>query len=76
VSGEALYKRFKQGWLVEITDNVDTCIDMIRKARRQKKATSIGYHGNIVDLWYHYKYIFIILWRILCIKGNRFQIWQ
>lgn len=24
----------------------------IRQARKEKNATSIGYHGNVVDLWY------------------------
>ncbi|XP_060580142.1 urocanate hydratase-like [Ruditapes philippinarum] len=51
VSGEALYKRYKQGWLLEVTDDLDTCISMIRHAKREKRATSIGYHGNVVDLW-------------------------
>ncbi|XP_053377371.1 urocanate hydratase-like isoform X3 [Mercenaria mercenaria] len=51
VCGEALYKRYNQGWLLEVTDDLDKCISMIRKAKREKRTTSIGYHGNVVDLW-------------------------
>ncbi|XP_006825993.1 urocanate hydratase [Saccoglossus kowalevskii] len=50
VSKEALEKRYKQGWLVETTDNLDCLISKIRQARQKKEATSIGYHGNIVDV--------------------------
>ncbi|XP_070559214.1 urocanate hydratase-like [Ptychodera flava] len=51
VSKEALMKRHDQGWLVEVTDNLDDLMNRIREARRRKEPTSIGYHGNIVDIW-------------------------
>ncbi|XP_077993367.1 urocanate hydratase-like [Glandiceps talaboti] len=51
VSKEALMKRHKQGWLVEVTDNLDDLMRRIREAKRNKSPTSIGYHGNIVDVW-------------------------
>lgn len=51
VSREALYKRYDQGWLLEVTDDLEQCISMIRRAKREKRVTSIGYHGNVVDLW-------------------------
>ncbi|XP_071153781.1 urocanate hydratase-like [Mytilus edulis] len=51
VSKEALEKRHNQGWVATIANNLDECISKIRHARRQKEAFSIGYHGNIVDLW-------------------------
>lgn len=47
----ALKKRHEQGWLMEYTSDVETCIDMIKRARQLKKPHSLGYHGNIVDLW-------------------------
>ncbi|XP_015284860.1 PREDICTED: urocanate hydratase [Gekko japonicus] len=47
----ALLKRYKQGWLMEITDSLDHCIVRLRKARKDKMALSLGYHGNVVDLW-------------------------
>ncbi len=54
VSREAVYKRYKQGWVVEVCDNLDELITLIRKHRQEKTAASIAYHGNIVDVWYDY----------------------
>ena len=51
VSEEALMKRHRQGWLVEVAQGLDDLIALIRNARRRKRATSIGYHGNVVDVW-------------------------
>uniref|UniRef100_A0A9J8AV11 Urocanate hydratase n=1 Tax=Cyprinus carpio carpio TaxID=630221 RepID=A0A9J8AV11_CYPCA len=46
-----LKKRHEQGWLMEITSDLSHCIQRIREARKAKMALSLGYHGNIVDLW-------------------------
>uniref|UniRef100_A0AAY5EGX0 Urocanate hydratase n=1 Tax=Electrophorus electricus TaxID=8005 RepID=A0AAY5EGX0_ELEEL len=46
-----LQKRYEQGWLMEVTKDLDNCIQRIREARRAKMALSLGYHGNVVDLW-------------------------
>ncbi|XP_053324984.1 urocanate hydratase [Spea bombifrons] len=46
-----LEKRYHQGWLMEMTNSLDDCMARIRKARKVKEALSLGYHGNIVDLW-------------------------
>ena len=55
VSEEAVRKRHSQGWLTEVCSDLDDCIARIRKYRASKTAVSIGYHGNVVDLWYmHY----------------------
>ncbi|XP_063797258.1 urocanate hydratase [Pseudophryne corroboree] len=51
VDENALLKRYKQGWLMEIAKSLDECIHRIRKARKGKETLSLGYHGNIVDLW-------------------------
>ncbi|XP_072329195.1 urocanate hydratase isoform X2 [Scyliorhinus torazame] len=51
VDKTALNKRHQQGWLMQITDNLDQCVAQIREARRKKTALSLGYHGNVVDLW-------------------------
>ncbi|XP_013369262.1 PREDICTED: urocanate hydratase isoform X3 [Chinchilla lanigera] len=51
VDKEALVKRRQQGWLMEVTDSLDHCIERLRKARKKKEVLSLGYHGNIVDLW-------------------------
>uniref|UniRef100_A0A8D0LB72 Urocanate hydratase n=1 Tax=Sphenodon punctatus TaxID=8508 RepID=A0A8D0LB72_SPHPU len=47
----ALLKRHKQGWLMEIANNMDHCIARLRDAKKNKVALSLGYHGNVVDLW-------------------------
>ncbi|XP_023661226.2 urocanate hydratase [Paramormyrops kingsleyae] len=46
-----LKKRYEQGWLMEVTRNLDHCISRIREAKRSKIPLSLGYHGNVVDLW-------------------------
>ncbi|XP_013793270.2 urocanate hydratase-like, partial [Limulus polyphemus] len=51
VSREALEKRYKQGWVVEVEDDIDKLTRRIRLARQNKEIVSIGYHGNVVDVW-------------------------
>ena len=51
VSEEAVLKRYNQGWVEEYTNNLDELIAKIRQYRRGDKVTSLGYHGNVVDLW-------------------------
>ena len=51
VSPDALRTRRDQGWLLEDADDLDDVINRIRKYRRERKAVSIGYCGNVVDLW-------------------------
>uniref|UniRef100_UPI00358E3576 urocanate hydratase isoform X2 n=1 Tax=Myxine glutinosa TaxID=7769 RepID=UPI00358E3576 len=46
-----LLKRFQQGWLMEITRDLDDCVRCIREAKTAGLPVSIGYHGNVVDLW-------------------------
>ncbi len=47
----AAYKRLNQGWINEIHENLDELIPRIREAVRTKEVVSLGYVGNIVDLW-------------------------
>ncbi|XP_787439.3 urocanate hydratase [Strongylocentrotus purpuratus] len=51
VSKDALMKRYNQGWVMQVVDDVDALIQSIRQARNAQEAVSIGYHGNIVDVW-------------------------
>lgn len=51
VDKAALMKRHQQGWLMEVTDSLDQCIERLREARKKKEVLSLGYHGNVVDLW-------------------------
>lgn len=51
VDEAALKKRYDQGWLMKVTSDLDACMDEIRKAKKAGHPLSLGYHGNIVDLW-------------------------
>ena len=46
-----LIKRKNQGWLDEYYDDVDELIEKIRVYKAERKGISIGYHGNVVDIW-------------------------
>jgi urocanate hydratase len=50
-NAHAAHKRHQQGWLSEVTDDVDQAIDRMVKMAELKEAVSIGFIGNIVDLW-------------------------
>ncbi|MDG2030764.1 MAG: urocanate hydratase [Phycisphaerales bacterium] len=47
---ERLEKRVHDRYLDEIEENLDVAIDRALDYRKQKKALSIGYHGNAIDL--------------------------
>ena len=51
INPAAANKRHQQGWVDEITDDVDVAIDRMLVASQEKQAVSIGYIGNIVDVW-------------------------
>lgn len=51
VNPHAARKRHSQGWVDEISENVDEAIDLAISYRNEKIARSIAYLGNIVDLW-------------------------
>jgi len=51
VNPKAIETRHTQGWVDEVYNNLDELIPRIIKAKQNKEAVSIAYHGNIVDLW-------------------------
>jgi urocanate hydratase len=51
VNESALDKRLNQGWVHEKEVDLDKLIARIKRAKEEKKPTSIAYLGNIVDLW-------------------------
>ena len=51
INPKAAYKRHEQGWVDEITSSTDKAIDMALEFQANKRARSIAYIGNIVDLW-------------------------
>lgn len=51
INPKALLKRYEQGWLTEYYKDIDKVLIRADQARRIKEAVSIGYLGNVVDLW-------------------------
>ena len=47
----AARKRYEQGWVDEIHEDLDELIPRIRRACADKEVVSLAYQGNIVDLW-------------------------
>lgn len=47
----AARKRYEQGWVDELHENLDELIPAIRKAVEEKRVVSLAYVGNVVDLW-------------------------
>ncbi len=47
----AAIKRHQQGWLTHVSNNVDESIDLMVNAASSGEAISVGYIGNIVELW-------------------------
>ena len=47
----AARKRYEQGWVDELHENLDELIPAIRKAVEEKHVVSMAYVGNVVDLW-------------------------
>jgi urocanate hydratase len=51
VNPRALRKRHEQGWLQETESDLDRVLVRIERARRECRPLSLGYLGNVVDLW-------------------------
>ena len=47
----AAQKRYKQGWVDEIIEDLDAVIDKALEYREKKQSISLAYLGNVVDLW-------------------------
>ncbi|KAL7070635.1 hypothetical protein ACQ4LE_009652 [Meloidogyne hapla] len=51
INEKALKKTHTQGWLDIWSSDLEQIICWIKQYKEQKKAISIGYLGNVVDLW-------------------------
>ena len=51
INPKAANKRFEQGWVDEIIDDVDKAIDTAMAWQQKKERHSIAFLGNVVDLW-------------------------
>ncbi len=53
INPKAIARRKEQGWLQEVETDLDRVVARIEQARAAKEPLSLGYQGNIVDLWEH-----------------------
>ena len=51
VNRKAAQKRYEQGWVDELIDNLDDLVLRVKKAIKHKDVVSIAFVGNIVDVW-------------------------
>ena len=51
INPAAAQKRYNQGWVDEIHENLDELFEKVDDARAKKIARSFAYQGNVVDLW-------------------------
>ncbi|MFN2430231.1 MAG: urocanate hydratase, partial [Cryomorphaceae bacterium] len=51
INPKAAYKRHEQGWVDEITTDLDELSARVKEAMAQKEVVSIAYVGNVVDVW-------------------------
>ena len=51
INPKAANKRYEQGWVDEIIDDVDKAIDAAMAWQQKKERHSIAFLGNVVDLW-------------------------
>ena len=51
INPAAAQKRYNQGWVDEIHENLDELFEKVSEAREKKIARSFAYQGNVVDLW-------------------------
>lgn len=46
-----MVKRHSQGWVLEIIRDINELMNRIKYCKENKIATSIAFHGNIVQVW-------------------------
>ena len=51
VNLKAIKSRHSQGWVDETVHDLDSLVERVKNAKRNKEIVSIAFHGNIVDVW-------------------------
>lgn len=51
VNPVAAKKRFEQGWIDILIENIDELVARVRQAQMNQEVVSIGFIGNIVNVW-------------------------
>ncbi|PTX44392.1 urocanate hydratase [Christiangramia gaetbulicola] len=54
VNTKATQTRHKQGWVDEVIDNVEALAKRVKKAKADKEVVSIGFQGNVVEVWEYF----------------------
>lgn len=47
----AAKKRFDQGWVDELFDNLQALVDRVKSAQANEETVSLAYVGNVVEVW-------------------------
>jgi len=51
VNPRAAQKRFKQGWVDELFDDLEQLVTRVRQAQQNRETVSLAFLGNVVDVW-------------------------
>ncbi len=51
INPSAANKRYQQGWVEELWQDVNDLVARVKKAKEAKETVSLAYLGNIVDVW-------------------------
>ncbi len=51
VNPKAARKRFDQGWVDVLTDDLNDLVEQVKKAMSENRVISFGYIGNVVHVW-------------------------
>lgn len=51
VNDKATWKRHEQGWVDEVTDDLDKLVKRVNEAKKRSEVVSIAFRGNVVDVW-------------------------
>ena len=51
VNPKAAIKRFEQGWVDVLIDDMDELVDKAKQAQKNNQVVSVAYIGNVVDVW-------------------------
>ncbi|MDO5969425.1 urocanate hydratase [Flavivirga aquimarina] len=51
VNPKAARKRYEQGWVDVLIDDIEDLIPRVKQAQKNKEVVSIAFIGNVVDVW-------------------------
>ena len=51
VNAKAAKKRFEQGWVDVLVEDMDSLVSRVKTAKEKKEVVSIAFIGNVVEVW-------------------------